>query len=294
MRIPLCLFVGLCFIVTYSIGQDEGLILKKDRLDRSNSIYVDFGPSYTLGDNVEDYGVGVNIGLGYTKRMNRVLSVGASITHLTFEFNSDVRENTIFIGGPYYNPNINADFYEALVFQPKGGNINLTSLGATLKFNLIPVRNDSKISVYAMARPFGSYVHREEISASGLYIQNYGDPSSDLDWENAYREAFEWRAGDEDILAQYGYEVSGDLKKNSTFTGGIFVGGGIEIFPAKVISGFLQVSAGYTAPISYINTSYYNIDNNLEKLLEKGIETYPVIKKGFTSVNVQLGVAFNF
>jgi hypoxanthine phosphoribosyltransferase len=84
------------------------------------------------------------------------------------------------------------------------------------------------------------------------------------------------------------------IEKNSTFTGGIFVGGGIEIFPAKVISGFLQVSAGYTAPISYINTSYYNIDNNLEKLLEKGIETYPVIKKGFTSVNVQLGVAFNF
>jgi hypothetical protein len=180
------------------------------------------------------------------------------------------------------------------VFQPKGGDIQLTSLGATLKFNLIPVRNDSKISVYVMARPFGSYVNREEIIADGLYIHNYGDPSSESDWNNAYREQFLWKAESDQIYTQYGYEVSEDLRKKSTITGGIFLGGGIEFFPAKVISGFLQISAGYTAPISYINTSHYNIDNDLEKLLDKGIESYPVIKKGFTSVNIQLGVAFNF
>ncbi len=79
------------------------------------------------------------------------------------------------------------------------------------------------------------------------------------------------------------------LAADNVITGGIFLGPGIEILPAKKLSFFLQPAIGYTFPISFVSTSSY--DHTHESYLK---EEFPIVKKGFTSLNVQLGISYNF
>src|SRR5689334_17524032 len=55
-------------------AQDEGTIVKRERIERENSLYLLLGPSFTLGKNIGDYSAGFNFELGYTKRINRIFS----------------------------------------------------------------------------------------------------------------------------------------------------------------------------------------------------------------------------
>ena len=50
---------------------------------------LDFGASFTLGENIGDYSVGFNIEAGFVKRMNRVFSIGPSISYLSFEYDPE-------------------------------------------------------------------------------------------------------------------------------------------------------------------------------------------------------------
>jgi hypothetical protein len=164
-----------------------------------------------------------------------------------------------------------------------------------LKLNFIPVKDDSKVSVYAFAKPFITLASRQEVTGTGILLVNYGDVESADDWSNEV-DRFQWYAGSNDVQ-QYGIEVSDKLKKDSQITGGIFIGPGVELFPAGKVSGFLQASIGYTFPVSYISTEVYeneeNYGNDLDVFLDS-IEDYPITKKGFPSVNIQFGVSFNF
>ena len=81
-------FTNLAFLLlvcsSFASAQDEGTIVKRERIERSSNIFLGFGPSFTLGKNIGDYSVGFNIEGGYVKRLNRVFSIGPSISYVKF------------------------------------------------------------------------------------------------------------------------------------------------------------------------------------------------------------------
>jgi hypothetical protein len=294
-------FIGLagCFLFSaYALlAQDEGVISKRERIERNMGVFISGGGSFTLDKNIGDYSNGFNLEAGFLKRMNRVLSVGPSISYLSFKYDPEKTGfNNVFIGGPYEDDQ--GDLYhQGLYFNLSGGKLSLISLAVNLKLNFIPVKDGSKVSVYAFAKPFITSATRDEVRGKGVLMFNYNDIESSDDWAESYREEFDWVAGSAKVKQDYGLDVSNDLKKQTKITGGIFLGPGVEFFPAGKISGFLQASIGYTFPVSYISTKVYendkNYGNDLDVFIEN-IEDYPLTKKGFPSVNIQFGASFNF
>lgn len=291
------LFTFLLLVCAVLVSaQDEGVIVKKERIDRSKGIFLALGPSFTLGKNIGDYSVGFNIEAGFLKRMNRIFSIGPSISFVKFNYDQEVTTEgykNAYIGGPYPD-NSGYQYYDGLYYELEGGDISLTSLTLNLKLNLIPVRDNSVISIYGFAKPFVSYSTRTEVTGLATYQQNYGDPGVESDWY--FVDELDWTAGNTYVKETYGIDVTQDLKQQSKVTGGIFIGPGIEFFPARVISGFLQASIGYTFPVSFVSTQAYNSnENDLDMLINSGdIEKYPMHKDGFPSVSVQFGVCFSF
>src|SRR3989337_3602771 len=82
------LYVLILFsaFITIVNAQDEGTIVKKARLERSKGIFIGGGPSFTLGKNIGDYSKGLNFEAGYLTRLNRVISIGPSISYISFKY----------------------------------------------------------------------------------------------------------------------------------------------------------------------------------------------------------------
>jgi hypothetical protein len=294
MKISLCL-VGLLIagIVFQATAQDEGVITKKARIDRSQGIFIDVGPSWTLGKNIGDYKAGANFEIGYQKRMNRVLTIGPSLSYLSFDYDpAETGLNNAFIGGPFQDAPGDPYYYEGIYFNLEGGDLSLLSLAMNLKLNFIPVRDNSIVSVYAFAKPFISYATRTKVTGIANFLYNYGDIENADEWLAGGNTV--WEAG-----TPLGADrvVSDELNEQTQVTGGIFVGPGLELFPARKFTGFVQVSIGYTFPVSFVSTESFN-DNqfygtDVNGFLEN-MQEYPVKKEGFPSVNLQFGVSFNF
>ena len=52
---------GFLLLSAYAVtAQDEGVITKRERIDRSKGIFIGGGGSFTLGENIGDYSVGFN------------------------------------------------------------------------------------------------------------------------------------------------------------------------------------------------------------------------------------------
>src|SRR5688500_18920373 len=220
--------LGFLLISAYTIiAQDEGVIQKRERIDRSKSVFIGLGPSFTLGENIGDYSVGFNVEAGFVKRMNRVFSVGPSLSYLSFKYDpEETGLNNVFIGGPYYDEN-DQEYHQGLYFDLNGGRLTLISLALNLKLNFIPVKDDSKISLYAFAKPFISYASREAVTGTGILLENYGDVNDATDWNNKVDD-FPWSAGASEVKESYDIDVSDELEKDNQVTGGIFIGPGIE------------------------------------------------------------------
>lgn len=294
MKKTICLLVAFSAFVISVSAQDEGNITKRDRINLDKGIFLGIGPSFTLGKNIGDYSTGLNVELGYMSRLNRVISVGGSISYMSFKYdpektgvnNSFISDETISDG--YY------DNWLAMYVDFKGGDMNLVSLAANLKFNLVPVMDNSTISVYAFAKPFLTMASRTAVKGTAylFWVPDYdfnGVYSEDEIIDGAYSAVqVPWEAGDPTWEAE-GITISDKLNKDSRITGGIFVGPGIEIFPAKNVSFYAQAAFGYTFPVSFVSTKKYE-GNSLNSMDEE----FPVIEQGFPSVNLQFGISFNF
>lgn len=294
MKKTICLLVAFSAFVISISAQDEGNITKRDRINLDKGIFLGIGPSFTLGKNIGDYSTGLNVELGYMSRLNRVISVGGSISYMSFKYdpektgvnNSFISDETISDG--YY------DNWLAMYVDFKGGDMNLVSLAANLKFNLVPVMDNSTISVYAFAKPFLTMASRTAVKGTAylFWVPDYdfnGVYSEDEIIDGAYSAVqVPWEAGDPTWEAE-GITISDKLNKDSRITGGIFVGPGIEIFPAKNVSFYAQAAFGYTFPVSFVSTKKYE-GNSLDSMDEE----FPVIEQGFPSVNLQFGISFNF
>ena len=296
-----CLAGCLLLTVFGLMAQDEGVIQKRERIEKDKGVFIGLGPSFTLGKNIGDYSVGFNIEAGFQKRLNRILSIGPSISYLSFSYDPEVTTDK---GGAYVavgDPNGWADVYGlpdleydyGYVLNLEGGDLSLISLALNLKFNFVPIRDNSKISVYAFAKPFVTYASRKSVSGSGerytyeIYVDDQGTSNENDD-------ILHYNLGDETwyedgFVGTWGPNNYEALKSDSEITGGIFVGPGIEISPAKAVSFYGQAAFGYTFPITYVSTQSY--PPTVASYIN---DEFPMTKKGFPSVNVQFGVSFNF
>jgi hypothetical protein len=273
-------------------AQDEGVIVKKERLSRSNGIFVTGGPSWTFGDNIGDYKNGFNFELGYVKRVNRALSFGGSIGYMKFKYDPSVTEENAGYTGGYGDPNdwitkygLASDFaYDyGYYLTLEGGDINMTTIAANIKVNFIPVMDESKFSVYGFAKPFVALSTRKAVNGTGeRYVWGYYEDSGYLyiGDEAWYPDGF---------IDEWGPDGFPVLKEESEVTGGIYLGPGFEYNPGKAFSIFLQGSIGYTFPITYVSTGAYGTD-----IGDYANEKFPMVKEGFTSVTVQFGFSYNF
>lgn len=277
--------VGLFLSVSvFAFAQDEGAIVKKDRIDFNKGIFLSVGPSFTLDKDIGDYSIGFNVEAGFLKRVNRVLSIGPSISLIRFNYDADETEKSLgdaYVG--YIDDPNNPNYWEGYVITLEGGDITLTSLALNLKLNFVPIRDNTVVSVYGFIKPFVSMASRSEVNGESYYYTTT-DPDGLNDWVQVTPddEPITWGPDD--------YEA---LESESKVTGGVFLGPGLEFIPAKRVSISLQVSFGYTFPISFISTKQYKdkYENSLEAYFH---DEFPIVKKGFPSVNAQLGISINF
>jgi hypothetical protein len=300
MKKLLC-FLSLLLTVITASAQDEGTIVKRERIDKNKGLFIGLGPSFTFGKNIGDYKTGFNVELGFLKRVNRVLSIGPSISYLSFQYDPEVtteREGNAYIG--YGDPNnwrskygLNNLAYDyGYVLELQGGDLSLTSLAVNIKLNFVPVKDNSIISAYVFAKPFVSLASRKEVSGRGeLYTYEIYEDDQGTNIEND--DLLHYNLGDDTWYAGFTETWDGEsyeaLKSDTEVTGGIFIGPGIELFPARKFSFYLQATVGYTFPVTFVSTESY--EKTVSSYLDK---EFPMTKKGFPSLNVQAGMTFNF
>jgi hypothetical protein len=260
-------------------AQDEGDVVIKQRFERDKTVFVSFGPSFTLGKNLGDYSTGFNFEAGFLKRSNKLISWGPSISFLSFAYD----ESKTY---PYY---YDVDNDLALELAQEGGGISILSAGLNLKLSLIPVSDETLLSVYGIVNPFVSFVSREEVTEN---VDIYRDTNNDGIYKES-RTSVVYSAED--------YEA---LEADSKVSGGAHLGVGVEFRPAKMFSFFGQATFSYTLPVSYIatesflkeedkyvdadDTVYYDASETLY------LDEFPIVKKGFSALSIKVGMAFNF
>ncbi|HTE33045.1 MAG TPA: hypothetical protein VK666_21830 [Chryseolinea sp.] len=313
MRKFICL-AGLTLLFSHVLlAQDEGTIVKRERIDRSQGIFLGFGPSFTLGKNIGDYSTGLNLEAGFLKRLNRVFSIGPSLSYIKFKYDpAKTKAETaadLYVGNTEgTNIDLNGwhakydplglppdyDWQYGYLLQLEGGDISLFSLALNLKINFIPITDKTKFSFYGFAKPFITSAKRDDVSGVGTrYVyEAYEDKKN----TTTVADDVLTYAADDNIWHPDGKTDPWGpgtqfpaLNEETKISGGIFLGPGVEFMPAAPFSFFFQVSFGYTFPISYVSTESYpkTIDSYVN-------DEFPIVNKGFPSVNIQFGASLNF
>ena len=83
--------------------------------------------------------------------------------------------------------------------------------------------------------------------------------------------------------------------EDNKLSGGLNVGVGAGYILPSGLEFFLNGSTGLTLPVSHIRTSEFpNTLDNSGTVDQQVNPKYPLVKKGFTTIVISLGVAFNF
>lgn len=260
------------FMMTLTLhAQDEGTAVAQERFVRDMSVYITGGPSLTFGKNIGDYKNGINFEVGFNRRSNKVLSIGGSISYIQFKYDPTITSD---IGGDAFVQDNGGGYWEGYIINLTGGDLSLISLAGNIRLDIIPYNDNLKFAFYGFAKPFISSSKRTDVYGVSDYYESFDDGQT---WDLT-DSGIDWGPDDYDAL-----------KEESKITGGIFVGPGIEFMPSKAVSFFAQAAIGYTFPVSYVSTKSY--DSTLDSYFD---EEFPMIKKGFPSINFQFGVSFNF
>ncbi|HEY9008911.1 MAG TPA: hypothetical protein VIM75_22400 [Ohtaekwangia sp.] len=293
---------GLFFAFLSVSAQDEGAIVKRQRIDKSAGIFLGLGPSFTFGKNIGDYKAGFNAEIGALKRVNRILSIGPSISYVSFAYDPEVTTNKsgdIYVGtgdpnnwSTKYGLN-DLSYGFGYVLELKGGDLSLTSLALNIKLNFVPVKDHSIFSVYAFAKPFVTRASRKEVTGKATRY-TYEIYEDNKNTSTTSDDVLHYNLQDNQLYADGYTETWGPssyeaLKKDTEVTGGIFVGPGIEFLPARKFSFYLQAAVGYTFPVTFVSTEAY--DRTITSYVDP---KFPMTKKGFPSLNVQVGASYNF
>jgi hypothetical protein len=166
-----------------------------------------------------------------------------------------------------------------LIVNLSGGDIRQFSLGAVVKINFVPIKSNTVASVYALAAPSLVLSNLDEVQSN----INFFDHPTDNDYDQVNNDSF--------VLAE----------SQSKTAGGINFGIGVEFFPTNLFSFYIQTGLGYTFPVPFVDTSLYgkhtlDVDsyNPFDKVLPLP-KNFPLSDdKGFTTLNFQLGLTYNF
>jgi len=279
--------LSLVFIALFlqaSWAQEEGTLTKKERIVNGNSIYLLVGPSFRF-NNKSDYSGGLNLEVGFLKRLNRITSIGASIGYTKFNFDqslSDSFKNADAIGN---NAFIEDGGYEVYVDTLKGGNLNFLSVGLDFKLEFIPFSEARKLSAYGIVKPFLLVSGRSEVSAlTRIYYSDTNPmilPYNNVNW-----------SGDGELLGNFNSQSSGRGHWASTteISGGVGLGVGIDYSLKSNIKIYMQSALKFTLPITHIKTNAFPASR------ERGYNNkdYPFVKEGFSTINLAVGVSYYF
>lgn len=275
-------FVLVVVCVCTGISQDEGVLTKKVRITNGKSFAFSTGPSFRF-NNKSDYSPGLHIEAGYLTRLNRLVSIGGSLSFSKFNFSeklSNSYADSKAIGNNIFQQEAGYG-YEVYVVAMKGGNLNFFSAGFDVKIDFMPYKAENKFSVYGLIKPFLLASARSEVSAStNSWSAN----------ENPFEDPKFWSGGDfvESITAKDAGHESWAAK--TELAGGIGIGAGVDFMVKQKLRLFFNPLLKFTSPITHIKTNefptswndgYYNPD-------------YPFAKKGFSTLTVALGIAYSF
>ena len=277
-------FLILYFVMIQVRAQEVADVSIKSRFKKDQGFYGGINFAGVLSKTLGDYGGGLGFEVGYMRRLNKLLSVGAAISTLNFKYDATKTY-------PYFY-DVPAD--RAIELSLNGGNVNLVSLGVNGKINFIPVSDASKFSAYGIVSPFISVYSRGALSGEGDYYRNNGEGIYNIP----------------DGAETLNGSTHPGLKKASGVTGGANLGFGVEWLPARTISYFLQVTAGFTGAVNYVSSeSYLHTDDQYHDASSPPLiyygdspaekksyfnDQFPTVKKSFTTATLRFGVAFNF
>lgn len=153
MKNPLVVLALLLLLTIPSFSQEEGAAVARLRFDKPNTLMVGGGLSLTFGKNVGDYSRGMNWEAGFQHRLNKVMSVGAFISKVRFNYDPSKSLEYLFSTEDQdlqISPS-SPDTYRDLYVVPSGynflsgyqlsfggGDLTQTSVGVNLRFDLIP------------------------------------------------------------------------------------------------------------------------------------------------------------
>lgn len=273
------LILCLSVVVTNAIGQDEGPISRKSRTPVAKTFHIGGGPSYRFLNNSGDYSPGITVDAAMYSRVNRVLSIGISLSYSAFGYDEKISDS---FGDPQAEGNnvfYEQGGYQARVIYFEGGDVRMLAAGLNAKLNLVPF-HEKRLLPYIMARAFVMSANRTAITATSetYYYANIPPEPANL-WE---------LSAIEDLDS--GSPGRGHWTSRSRLSGGASFSAGAETFLPSKIGFFLQTSVTFTFPVSYINTSEF------PATLEDGYfnSEFPFVEKSFTSLNVAIGVSYNF
>jgi len=262
-------------------GQDEAVIAVKARLAKSSSFHFNLGAATSLGQN--NYKGGTLVGLGYQKRINRIISAGGSISYAAYR-----TDYVDFMTGKYYdsvwtNTQPNNFYYTAsqeqyLLVNLSGGDLKQLSVSALVKLNFVPIMSNTIASFYGVVAPSLVVSMLDRIESN----INFFDHPTINEYNQVNNSSFETSSA------------------QSTVTGGVALSFGVEFFPTNLFSFYIQTGLGYSFPVPFIDTSLYQT-RVLEQEDYNPFDDYPLPKdfplstdKGFTALNFQLGLTYNF
>jgi hypothetical protein len=281
MKISGIAAILLLLFVTRLNAQDESVIAVKARLEKSNSLHFNLGSASSLGQT--NYRGGTLVGLGYQKRINRVVSAGVSISYATYR--TDYAD---YMTGRYYDERWDnlqpANFYytssqlQYILVNLSGGDLKQVCISPIIKLNFVPIKSNTAASLYGLVSP--SLVV-STLSGIESNINFFEHPNI-----NAYN--------------QVNNDSFESAPAQTTLTGGVNVSVGVEFLPANLFSFYIQTGLGYSFPVPFVDTSLYQT-----RVLEKAdfdpyvdyplSDDYPLSNdKGFTTWNFQLGITYNF
>jgi len=147
------------------------------------------------------------------------------------------------------------------------------------KINFVPIKSNTVASGYVIAAPSLVMSTLEEVESN----INFFDHPTEVDYLQVNNQS---------------YTLS---ESQTTTTGGINIGVGVEFFPVNLFSFYIQTGIGYTFPVPFVDTSlyekhilevdYYNPFDKVPPLPKN----FPLSEdKGFTTLNFQLGLTYNF
>lgn len=259
-------------------SQDEGSIIKKSRIAKGNHLFVNIGTSFPLSK--ADYKPGLCIEMGHLFQMNRIVSIGPSVSFAKYQYNSAIPSNSPTPDTKKDNIYYEDGGYQINVVYFDGGDLSMLSLGLNVRANIVVPGKEYGLTIYGIAKPSVLYSTYSDVKAKvDIWYTNNIPPDPPADWQISESVSID------KYSTGYGY-----WSKESKVTAGMNLGFGCEYATQSGWGFNIQSTVGLIPTVRHINTSEFK--NSIEAGYNS--PSFPLVNKGFSTVNLTAGVSFRF